>query len=258
MWLLAVAIFFGCKFLTWAAADSSRSTWRRQLAYLLGWPGMNADAFLDSGRRPEPPAVREWFRGVANMLFGALVFWNAQHWMPSSSLILLGWAGMVGAVLTLHFGSFQLISCGWRHIGIDARPPMNHPIQSTSVSEFWGRRWNTAFRDLTSQFLFKPLARRIGPTAALVIGFVTSGIIHDVVISVPAGGGYGGPTAFFCIQAAAILFERTSTGRAIGLGAGWRGWLFALLILLGPARLLFHDPFVLRVVVPFMEALGAA
>jgi hypothetical protein len=135
---------------------------------------------------------------------------------------------------------------------------MNHPTRSTSVSEFWGHRWNTAFRDLTHQFLFRPLARRTSPVIALCLGFFTSGLIHDIVISIPAEGGYGGPTAFFCIQVAAILFERSPIGVSLGLGRGRRGWLFTAVALLLPVRLLFHDPFVARIAMPFMQACGAA
>jgi hypothetical protein len=52
-------------------------------------------------------------------------------------------------VLVLYFGSFHLLSCAWRSAGVDAHPLMNWPLAAESVSEFWGRRWNTAFRDLT-------------------------------------------------------------------------------------------------------------
>ena len=43
----------------------------------------------------------------------------------------------------------------------------------------------------------------------------------------------------------------------VGLGAGWRGWLFTMLMLAIPAPLLFHPPFVVGIVVPFMQAIGA-
>jgi hypothetical protein len=255
MWLVAAAIYFACKILTWRTASARHVPFWRQLAYLLAWPGMNAQRFFAA--RSEPPSLREWFAGALNLITGCVIFCTAQHWLPTSSPILLGWASMIGAILILHFGSFQLLSCGWRSNGIDAPPLMNRPIRSASIAEFWGRRWNTAFRDLTHHFLFRPLRTRIGATGALVAGFIISGIIHDMVISLPAGGGYGRPTAFFAIQAAAILAEHSSLGRTLGLGRGWRGWLFTALVLLLPVRLLFHDPFVINIAVPFMKALGA-
>jgi hypothetical protein len=134
---------------------------------------------------------------------------------------------------------------------------MNRPLESTSLSEFWGRRWNIAFRDLTYRFLFRPCASWFGPRWGILAGFLFSGAIHDVVISVPAHGGYGGPTAFFAIQGAAMAVERSAFGRELGLGSGSRGRLFAIVVLLAPAGLLFHRPFVIGIIVPFMRALGA-
>jgi D-alanyl-lipoteichoic acid acyltransferase DltB (MBOAT superfamily) len=158
----------------------------------------------------------------------------------------------------LHFGSFHLLSCWWRSYGVDARAIMNQPTRSKSITEFWSNRWNTAFRDFTHEFVFGPLSRQWGLTAALVIGFVFSGVVHDIVISLPAVGGYGGPTLFFVLQCVAILLERSRAGKQLRLGRGWCGRLFAVVVLLVPVRLLFHDRFVLSVVLPFMQALGAA
>ncbi|MCI0334059.1 MAG: membrane bound O-acyl transferase family-domain-containing protein [Planctomycetes bacterium] len=260
MWLLAASIYFACKVLTWSLAAANCVPRWQQWAYLLAWPGMNAARFFDADRsnQIDPPTRREWAAAAFNLAVGGVLFWSARIWLPRSSSILLGWAGMIGTVLMLHFGSFHLLSCIWRRIGIDAPPLMNQPLRSTSVAEFWGRRWNAAFRDLTYQFLFRPLRSRLGATTALVVGFIISGMVHDLVISVPASGGYGRPTVFFTIQAAAILAERSPLGRSLGLDHGWRGRLFTGLVLLVPVRLLFHDPFVTKIAVPFMHALGAA
>jgi len=260
MWALAVAIFAGCKWLTWRRTPAAEVPWSRHAGYLLAWPGLDAAAFLRSDRsraNPQPHAM-EWIFALLKMLFGGALFWGGQHLVPNGKPIVLGWVGMIGVIFLLHFGSFHLLSCAWRSCGVDARPLMNNPIASISVSEFWGKRWNTAFRDLTHRFLFRPLAGRLGPHGALAAVFAFSGLVHDVVISVPAGGGYGGPTLFFLIQAAALAAERSQFGRSVGLARGWRGRLFALAVLVGPAYALFHPPFVTRIVVPFMHALGAA
>src|SRR5262249_53162900 len=155
---------------------------------------------------------------------------------------------MIGVVLVLHFGLFHLSSCFWRAQGRAAAPLMNHPLAATGVADFWSRRWNTAFRDITHRFLFRPLATRYGTTIALLAGFLASGLIHDLVISVPARAGYGLPTLYFMLQAFGIIVERSTLGRRLGLNRGWGGRAFAILVVAGPVFLLFHPPFVHNVV----------
>jgi hypothetical protein len=194
---------------------------------------------------------------MAKFALGIALFFGVARLAPQQNFMLVGWVGMTGAAFLLHFGSFHILSCAMRSLGFAAVPLMNWPIAATSVSEFWGRRWNMAFRDLTHRFLFRPLAARIGAGWALVVGFFFSGLVHDAVISLPARGGYGGPTAFFMIQAAALFIERSRWGRVRGLGRGWTGRLFAAAVLLLPAPLLFHRPFLKEIVIPFMQACQA-
>lgn len=193
-------------------------------------------------------ALLKLLLGLAILTAAVLASWTSSF--------LQAWAGMIGIVLSLHFGLFHLLSCLWRSLRQSAVPLMNWPLLSTSVSEFWSHRWNRAFRDLTHRFVFRPLAGKVGARPALWIGFVLSGIIHDVVISLPAGGGYGLPTLFFVIQAAAISIERSSLGKPLGLGRGMIGWLFTFVVLLLPAPLLFHEAFRENVVLPFLRAIG--
>jgi hypothetical protein len=220
---------------------------------------MDAEAFLDPRPSPPPPrpAVREWSVAAGQVAVGLGLLFGVARWVPARHPYLTGWVGMVGLVTALHFGAFRLLSCGWRSAGVVARPLMERPLAAASVSEFWGRRWNMAFRDLAHRFLFRPLTPRLGPRAALLVGFAASGLVHDLLVSVPAGAGYGGPTLFFLVQGAALLAERHPLGRRLGLGAGWRGRLFTAFALLAPVGALFHPPFVLAVILPFLAAVGA-
>jgi len=157
---------------------------------------------------------------------------------------------MVGIVFTLHFGVFHLLSCGWRAAGVEAKPLMRWPVAASSLADFWGRRWNTAFRDLTFHLLFRPLTRSLGAKGGLAVGFLFSGLVHDLVISVPAGGGYGWPTLYFVLQGGGLLAER-----ALKL-AGVANRFFAAVVLLAPAAALFHIPFLERVVIPFLDVIA--
>jgi hypothetical protein len=254
MWVLALAIFVGCKWLTWRRSPTAGVPAWRHLGYLLGWPGLDAKAFLADtpGSRPD---VMEWLFATAKCGAGAVMVWVITPRLPESDPLFRGWVGMAGLVFLLHFGVFHLLSCAWRSIGVDAKPLMNWPVRAQSLSEFWGRRWNTAFRDLTHRFLFRPLAGWLGSRWGLAAGFLFSGLIHDLVISWPAGGGYGLPTLYFLIQGAGLFAERSAAGRRLGLGRGWRGRAFTLAVVAAPAGLLFHPPFVARVMGPFLDVL---
>lgn len=258
MWTLAFAIYAGCKWLTWRRVVWRGAGWRGA-AYLLAWPGMDPRRFLESPRSADPtrPTAAEWFEAAAKTIFGAILV-TATRSIPADGELLRGWTGLVGIAFLLHFGIFDLLSCLWRSLGVDAGPIMRFPAASHSVSEFWGRRWNLAFRDLAHTYLFRPLTPLLGATAAVVVGFLASGLVHDLVISVPAGGRYGLPTLYFLLQPAAIVVERSAAGRRLGLGHGVRGWLFTAAVVLAPAPLLFHRAFLHSVLLPFLDVLTGA
>ena len=216
---------------------------------------MDANAFLTSTVQ-RIPTVGEWLFAGAKLLLGIALVSGVVPLVPSSWPTVRGWVGMAGLIFVLHFGSFHLLSCAWRSAGVEARPLMHWPILARSLTEFWGQRWNTAFRDLTHRFLFRPLASRLGPRVGLATGFLASGLVHDLVISVPAGGGYGLPTAYFVLQGVGLLVERSATRRAMEIGRRWPGRIFTALVVIGPACLLFSPIFVTRVVLPFLAALG--
>jgi hypothetical protein len=255
MWTLALAVFAGCKWLTWRRARASYAPAWKHLAYLALWPGMDADSFLSSGPVADGrPRGGDWLFAMVKLACGALLLVWSTGLAEAGAVWLAGWLGMAGIVLLLHFGAFDMLSLAWRAGGVNARPLMNWPLAASSLSDFWGRRWNTAFRDLAHAFVFRPATRAVGTTAALAIAFLASGLVHDLVISVPAGGGYGGPTIYFAAQAGGVLVERSAAGRQIGIGHGWKGWLFTMLVLVVPLPLLVHAPFINEVAVPMLRA----
>ena len=259
MWLLAFGIFCGCKLLTWARCGVSGAGPLRHAGYLLAWPGLDASAFLSrsTGQKVQPPTSGEWALAACRTLLGLLILYGGVKLVPADRRYACGWVGMLGLILVLHFGLFHLMSCGWRRAGVAARPLMDRPLAATSLSAFWGRRWNTAFRDLTHRYLFRPLLKRFRPATALLVGFGFSGLVHDLVISLPAGGGYGGPTVYFLLQGLGLLTERSGAGRRLGLGSGAGGWGFAMAVVALPVPLLFHRPFVVGIILPFLAAIGA-
>lgn len=258
MWILAAAIFFGCKWQSWwECRKTPGATIGRSIGYLLAWPGMDAPAFLDPSKRAARPEGKEWIWAIAKTAFGAVLVWGLLPRLPAARPLLAGWTGLFGIILILHFGTFHILSLLWRSAGVDARPIMQAPLSATSLSDFWGRRWNLGFRQLTHRLVFSPGRARLGTPAAVLLAFLASGIIHDLVISLPARSGYGLPTGYFLLQGFGVAFERSPVGKRLGLGSGLRGWLFAVVLAAAPAFLLFHPWFVHRVILPFLAAIGA-
>lgn len=227
----------------------------RVAAYLFLYPGLNARAFLQAPDPRNRTTARALDWPVANLAIGTLALGWATARVDTAPPLLAGWAAMVGLIFLLHFGAFSLVSILWCRQGLTAPPIMRAPIASTSVVEFWSRRWNLAFADCARRMVFRPVARRLGALWAGATVFLVSGLVHETVISLPAQGGWGGPTLYFLLQALGIQVERSAPGRRLGLAHGRRGWGWTLLVTAVPLPLLFHPAFVTRVIVPPLHGL---
>ena len=100
-----------------------------------------------------------------------------------------------------------------------AAPPL-----AKSLSDFWGRRWNVWVSEWFRQVIFRPLQNR--PVLALFAVFLTSGVLHDLVINVPlyivTGRKYFGlMTLYFLLQAVGILIERKTRNQAARIFLAW-------------------------------------
>jgi len=258
MWVLSFAIYFSLKWLTWWKTRSLVAhPALRSVAYLLAWPGMDADGFLDPRQRAPRPSPSTWFWATTETLCGATLLWVVPRSIPPGQPLLRGWIGMLGLILLLHFGTFQIVALVWQSVGVKAERIMSAPLRSTSLGEFWGKRWNLGFRQLAHELIFRPLYRPVGANTAGFLVFGVSGVIHDLVISLPARGGYGLPTLYFLLQGVGVMVERSRFGKRLGLAQGVCGWCFVMVFVTVPVFGLFHPWFVTRVILPFMQAIHA-
>jgi alginate O-acetyltransferase complex protein AlgI len=243
MWLTIGGLFFLSKV---AVLRGSGLRGWKLAGFTFFWAGMDAAPFHDGARKWTGRILPLLGWPLINTLLGAALLWGLARHMPHP--LAAGWIGMAGLILTLHFGLLGLLAVAWRALGVAVTPIMRFPIAATSLADFWGRRWNLPFRDLAHRFIFKPVARRAGHKAALWAVFIVSGLVHELVNSVPAGAGYGLPTAYFLLQALGITLERKRPAPA---------WLRTHAFTVLPAFILFHPPFVERVLVPFFRVIGA-
>jgi D-alanyl-lipoteichoic acid acyltransferase DltB (MBOAT superfamily) len=237
MWMLAGGLFAASKLATWWPARE-----RVALGYLVAWPGMDPRVFTPGRRHAEPI---EWIGGTVRLALGVVLLFAMARLAPNP--LLQAWVGGIGIVLILHFGVFHLLALGW-----GVRPIMRAPMRATSLSDFWGRRWNLAFHELAVQLIYNRVRGRIGLAPAVLLTFLASGVVHDLVISVPARGGYGLPTLYFLLQGAGVIVERR-----FRLSSAWAGRVRVVLVAWLPVVILFHPWFMLGVVAPFMRAIGA-
>ncbi|KAF9607743.1 hypothetical protein IFM89_000090 [Coptis chinensis] len=74
-------------------------------------------------------------------------------------------------------------------LGVELEPQFNEPYLSTSLQDFWGKRWNLMVTNMLRPTVYDPVrrisSRRIGKRLALVWAviatFVVSGLMHELM-----------------------------------------------------------------------------
>jgi hypothetical protein len=220
------------------------------ICFAAGWFGMRPSLFHSVGGHPLPGSLPLIRAGITRMASGAIlviaswVVWRSplsgghQSWLRLVLTVPL----MAGLSLMFHFGLFNMVTGLWRAVGVEAEPLFRAPFVSKTLAEFWSRRWNIGFSEMTSMAVYLPLRRKLGAPLAVMVSFGCSGVLHEIAISLPVKAGFGLPLLYFLIQGASMLAQRR-VGRS-------RLWTLATLIL--PLPLLFHAPFLNGVIWPLI------
>lgn len=248
MWLLAAGVYFSVKALVLMRTPSALAD---TIEWLLFCPTLNLAGFTRRSSVESQHAFRLALVGLMDFAFGAALLWVVARQFAATPLV-SAWIGMTGLIFMMHFGGFHLITAFWMCKGRGVEPLMKCPIAAVSLADFWGCRWNTAFRDAMNLLVFRPVASRWHVRTAQWLVFLLSGLLHEMVVSLPAGGGWGGPTLYFILQAFGI-----ELGRRFRIPRGIASRLWALAFLLMPVGVLFHTPFIHRVMLPFFQTLKA-
>lgn len=187
-------------------------------------------------------ALLHLFIGIVTILY--LRFFTTQNTVSASffSYWLYSIPALVSLSLILHFGLLPINTFLLKALGIADYPVFKQPFKSKSIAEFWGRRWNLAFSEMTATAMFKPLIRKVGVRWAGFIAFMLSGLLHEIAISLSVMKGFGLPMLYFVLHGILMqlekkLFKKRKPGT-------W--WVVASLVL--PLPVLFHPYFVNEVV----------
>lgn len=168
--------------------------------------------------------------------------------VPAAGLwLLMRW--LAGGIAVMAFAEMITASHDFLTalMGINAPALMRSPFLSTSIAEFWTRRWNAAVSQVGFRSLFfAPLARH-GVLLALWVTFLASAVAHFLLaymamgrweISIACG-------VFFFVQPLLIMGERTMGVRRWPQAAA-RTWTLTALGVTSP---LFVEP-ALQVMAP--------
>lgn len=149
----------------------------RWLAFAAAWPGMRPSLFAGLGTRSLPGSLRLMANGLLRLAAGALLLLAARRAWTEDSALLATVLALPGLSLLLHFGIFNLLAAGWRRLGARCDALFRAPLRSRSMTEFWGRRWNLAFSEMTALGIYRPLEPRVGRSAATFAAFLVSALL---------------------------------------------------------------------------------
>lgn len=221
-------------------------------AFAGAWIGMRPRLFASAETVPLRGAGALMRRGAVNAVSGAILVVLAKTaWTGTHSLLLATVLLLPGLSLLVHFGLCNLLAGAWRWRGVACEALFRAPLRSQSLAEFWARRWNLAFSEMTTIAAYRPLADRIGRGPALMAGFALSGLLHEMAISVPVRAGFGLPLLYFLVHGGLVLVERGLTRAGYPL-SGWVGRVWVMFWVLAPLPMLFHRHFLAGIVWPLI------
>lgn len=225
------------------------------LAFSLGWFGMRPRLFEAFPSKPLNDVTPFILKGVSRIIIGLLLLFVSVYFQKEfpSIYFLYELFMLVGLSFILHFGILNLSTASWRFSGVDVKELFRSPYRATSLKEFWGKRWNMAFSEMTAIVVYKPLKINYGIPLAMIASFLVSGLLHEIAISFPVKMGYGLPFLYFVLHGIAMYAEGKVffIKQIIAHSILSHVWVFAWLIL--PMPLLFHHEFIVEVVEPLRD-----
>jgi len=234
------------------ARGMSRLSFGAWVGFAGAWLGMKPRLFASAETVSLNGAGALLRRGAIHVVVGAaLVVLARIAWTTAHSRLLATILLLPGLSLLVHFGLCNLLTGAWRLRGVACEALFRGPLRSQNLGEFWARRWNLAFSEMTAIAVYRPLADRLGRGPALMAAFALSGLLHEMAISVPVHAGYGLPLLYFLVHGGLVLVERALSRGGYPL-SGWVGRAWAILWVVAPLPILFHRPFLAGVIWPLI------
>lgn len=237
MLALIIVLLTGMKVVMATHYPKLAFTIHRWFMYCFLWLGMNPELFFKFKVRTDSALL---YRGMLYLVIGisialCIIFLEKPISIPSGiSYYVFSLLILVSLSQILHFGLMNINAFLLQLLHYPAYSLFRAPLQAGSLSDFWGKRWNLAFTELTSVTVYRPLLKNFNPKQAMLASFIFSGVLHEVALSLPVNKGYGLPVLYFLIQLGLTLME-PKIFRQKKPGTTW-----VILCLVVPLPILFH------------------
>jgi hypothetical protein len=235
---VALELLWICVKVFGLARDPSARSAGFRVLQLLVLHDLRQDGLLKRGPRPQVTLralglAIVWSAGAAAALWLALFVAPTLPLWPGFLLRCAAGASFAYAGVEAALGLFLFV---YRSGGL--QPPSLHrqPILSTSIGEFWGRRWNRIVGSWLFGTFYRPLAARGYRLLGVVAAFLASALLH-LYFTIGAEPALR-MALFFLAQLPLLLLEmRLQQARWPGLAR--RAWTIGWLTLTSP---LFVEP----------------
>lgn len=230
----------GLLYAEWAIREKLPLT--RYLIFSLLWFGMEPGCFKT--RRTNLSWKQDVGWGTLWMVIGIsaslVVAWMGWHNL---------WAMFFSMSLAFHYGGLRLLNGCLRAAGFPVRTLFPNLFHTRGIGDFWSTQWNVGYSHMMQRIVGRPVAALVGRPAGMIAIFLSSGLLHELAITLPVKSGYGGPTAYFAFHGWLAWLEK-KRGRPFGK-------IPALLAVVVPLGCLFPATFRNEVMTPCVEWFGA-
>ncbi|KAF8075119.1 membrane bound O-acyl transferase family-domain-containing protein [Lyophyllum atratum] len=118
-------------------------------------------------------------------------------------------------------------------------PAFMAPWLSTSLTEFWAKRWHQLFRDIFISLGGQPMSILFGRAGGVLGAFLISGILHNFGLwGMGRGTDFMRVGGFFIMNGVGIILEHTWRKLSGHRVAGWYGRVWTLAWLIGWGHIL--------------------
>ncbi len=214
-------------------AEEQRLAIRRYGVFAFCWFGMDAASFQT--RRKGLSWKSDVKLGLLLMLVGTLGAWLV--WAMEWRRILVMFLPMS---LGFHFGALRVLKGCLRAAGFPVRTLFPDLLETQGIGDFWSRRWNVGYSQMMQRLVGRPVQTLVGANAGTMAVFFSSGLLHELAITLPVRSGFGLPTLYFTLHGILALLEK-KRGRPFGK-------IPALLAVILPLGLLFPPAFQTQVI----------